>query len=1215
MVIDSDPLEGDKMEVVSPSPPGNKSATAVRVHQTSRSPLPQEPVPTVVSVDHGHGDSAVLELPVRQSPRKVQQSPTSLQVPKPVSPPAPAPTKPLNETNAESATKKADHLLIFLKEVKRLKWADVAKEFAKDIPGCSYVQLQSRYSQTLNKRDRSQDPPTLNLPPRFAAEATIDWALVHANAEGPRVRKQVVDLGISGALRQHHVGRPRAVQQVRDNDDSSGTDSAPQRQRRQRAAPVNYTWPKLRTTEGGVKEWVDEEDSTVGLSPNNEAPTRLESPADRTLITPGTTTLVQTKPLEINFYSKDAQLGLTLQRGSRNVQQERVPYLSWSQRLAMRDESEQWIWDQWSIQDWQGVVLHVDFSPAELQTVEKVFAKVIPPGRQTRHSTYRRHLRTIFKDLAEPRLQKLAHEIGRHLHSRDAQSIKFFLEDAAAGKVSDVPQIQRFALPKPSTNFSSIQKVSVPSLIRQRELGQHSRRGWQAASTPLTYQTKDQRMDTLGPKSTWTGASSDLHTVAWSPDGQYFAAGAVAVTDSDSMQYNRPNVLMYGDTTNGNIHELGEHFIARPKTEAGANSTHAMYVSQDPKLYTTVSSVAFSPSGKLMYSAGYDETVCIWNVTAGSTQPQMVRQLGHKAPVDILAVNQNFNGIIATATKRTTDKSIKLVFFDEETVYDKHWRPDVKNFASAKALNRPNLNMSATALKFDPTGQLLLAGFGAYIREDSGLHTSGDICLWDVETQTSLQVYGSSRNVFDVAFNPAPRFQSLFAVGCVANGNVNRGTRSVVRFYTTKGTKGGSDPKLICPLELECKAFDMNDVVWCPYDENLIAAGCTDGRSYVWDLRRPDRLLYTLPHGSSLMPLQDGVPHERTDTGVRFLSWGQNARRLYSGSSDGVVKIWDVTRSHEDAYIRDLITTNSGIMSGAFTTDHSKLVLGEVNGTANVLEVGRDDILLKDADKLQYHPYRGKDDEDVDAGMDIDATSPVPTDTAAAEARKWLETGQLRLAPMGGLPKQQVIQGPNYEGPFDRSEDTYTDSLRDQAFEFQNMATAKGLQCALSGCSDSINVTTFEEVGDSGRSQDRIPDELRRQWLDETPQIVPGKLKCTYCSRPAFPSKDADSAALCERCSFTCFRCGGASYITGHTTTLDCGSCGGVWNIGALGYECDQKPMGSGSPLDVPALKRFGKESYLERLEDVDTTFGDEMNALTDYYFGLAIDRPESPPL
>ena len=179
-------------------------------------------------------------------------------------------------------------------------------------------------------------------------------------------------------------------------------------------------------------------------------------------------------------------------------------------------------------------------------------------------------------------------------------------------------------------------------------------------------------------------------------------------------------------------------------------------------------------------------------------------------------MNQHCNGLIATAAKRTTDKSIKLVYFDEETVNDQEWHHTRWDFASAKAINRPDFRMTANALQFSPTdGSLLLAGFSANIREDNGLDTTGDICLWDVNTQRDLHVHGSSRNVFDVTFNPDPRVHSLLAVGCVASGgNVNRGTRSVVRFYTTKGAKDSPSKKFICPLELECTAYDMNDIVW-----------------------------------------------------------------------------------------------------------------------------------------------------------------------------------------------------------------------------------------------------------------------------------------------------------------------------------------------------------------------------------------------------------------
>ncbi|KZM25199.1 uncharacterized protein EKO05_0008487 [Ascochyta rabiei] len=1182
-------------------PSGNMLNASVRTQSLRRSFSPP-PAP------HHDRNTASSGLAVRQpTPRKMQQISETPRVPLAVLPTPPATTKPSCMTKTNHISEQADHLLIFLKEVKKLKWTDITAEFNREIPRRSYVQLQSRYSQTLNRRDRTQDPPTLNLPARFAAEATVDWQTVHADIPGPSPRIEVAGLSLNGMSQQNEYqnSKPRAVQQIRDHDKSSGTDSGPQRQRSRRTAPVDYTWAKLGTRFAAdeLEGDVSDEKCTPRLKSRLNAPIRSESPADGTLVVSEPKVATQTKLLEMNFHAKDSLLGLATGRGLRSVQQERMPYLSLSQRIAMREGSEEWTWDQTN-PDWQGAVLHVDFSSAELQIVENVVGETVKSARRTRHSTYRRHLRAVLKKLAEPRLQQLAYEIARHLRSRGVQSIKSFLQDAATGKLSEAPQIQRYAAASPNTKLSSIQRPSIPAVIRQRELGFQSRRGWRTASSPLTYQTKNRMMDTIGPKYTWTGASSDVHTVAWSPKGQHFAAGAVAVTDVDSMQYNRPNNLLFGNAHEGTIHELGEHRIDRTRTDNGANSTHAMYVSQDPNLYTTVSSVAFSPSGDWLYSAGYDKTVCVWDTSLS----RLITSLKHNAEVDILAVNPPYEDVIATASKQTTNDSIKLVRLNQDVINDASWKPTVRNFASAKAMSRPDLKMTVNALQFNPIGgSVLLAGFGANLCEDSGLDTTGDICLWDVEYGINLHVHGSSRNVFDVTFNPNPRKHCLFAVGCVASGNVNRGTRSVVRFYTTKGAWNDRDRKHTCPVELECKAYDMNDIVWCPHDENLFAAGCTDGRSYVWDLRVPHKVLYTLSHGSSIMPLQDDIPHDQTDTGVRFLSWGQNATRLYSGSSDGVVKVWDVTRSREDTFVKDLTTTTSGIMSGAFSADYSKLILGEVNGSAHVLEVGRDDFTLKDADKLQYYPYYS----------DKAATSiHLETDVAAAEAREWLETGRLQSAPMSGMPKRQVVQGPNYDGPFDQGDNDHTMSLREQASVFQRkMAAASGPQCKLPACLDSTNTTTYEEVGDSGRSAERIPDELRQQWLDESVRTIAGKSQCAACGRPALPSLDADSTTLCERCSFSCFRCGGSACVAGTATTLECYDCAGVWSVGALGYECDQEPKFKGTPLNVPPIRGFEIASYMERMEDVDTTFGDEMNALTDYYLGLAIDRPQSPPL
>jgi hypothetical protein len=57
-----------------------------------------------------------------------------------------------------------------------------------------------------------------------------------------------------------------------------------------------------------------------------------------------------------------------------------------------------------------------------------------------------------------------------------------------------------------------------------------------------------------------------------------------------------------------------------------------------------------------------------------------------------------------------------------------------------------------------------------------------------------------------------------------------------------------------------------------------------------------------------------------------------------------------------------------------------------------------------------------------------------------------------------------------------------------------------------------------------------------------------------------------------------------------------------------------EQPVMKGK-LDVPLLRRYGRDMLEERMEKGTASFGDEMNALTDYYFSLAMDRPESPPL
>lgn len=362
------------------------------------------------------------------------------------------------------------------------------------------------------------------------------------------------------------------------------------------------------------------------------------------------------------------------------------------------------------------------------------------------------------------------------------------------------------------------------------------------------------------------------------------------------------------------------------------------------------------------------------------------------------------------------------------------------------------------------------------------------------------------------------------------------------------------------------------------------------------------------------MPLDDFLDREMSDTGIRFLSWGDNATRLYTGSSDGVVKVWNVVRSEEETFVKDLITADSGIMAGAFSPDRSRLIVGEVNGSINILEVGRDDCDLKDAEKFKFCPYQEIPDEPQQP------QTPQNTDSGVASAAELLQTGQMTAISMGSFPVRQAVQGPNYAGPFDYGVDA--PALRKQALQFQyELAHNPGPQCGIPSCADPLIKITDEERGDSGRSADRIPDELRKHFLafGSNAAAIPGKSRCTNCGRAARPSDSPSDSALCERCSFACFRCGAASALQSDTDTFTCTTCNRIWDIGALGYECVKESYSRIDTSDVPLLKRYGRQLLEEKMvaqeQGTNDSFGDEMNALTDYYFDLAIDRPASPPL
>jgi WD40 repeat protein len=386
----------------------------------------------------------------------------------------------------------------------------------------------------------------------------------------------------------------------------------------------------------------------------------------------------------------------------------------------------------------------------------------------------------------------------------------------------------------------------------------------------------------------------------------------------------------------------------------------------------------------------------------------------------------------------------------------------------------------------------LLAGFASNL---GGRDRWGKLCLWDVNAEKEVLTFLSSGPYADVTWSPNGRIIGAAFTGRPPSNHKNPGTQSYIRIFNR------FDRKKI--NEADCRAIDINDVTFCPYNDNIIAAGATDGKVYVWDRRNfTSNCLHVLEHDEPLAELSPGARREVEDTGVRFCGWNESRTGLVTGSSDGVVKVWDVFRSTEDAYTRDLVSLRSAVMSGAYSPDFSRFVVGEAKGSITVLDLGKKGQTIRNTPEFKL----------LRAESNTDSTS---------------------------LPVSEEKQG------------------------------TSSWTCPIKLCHDieALSVTK-ESEGDSGRWNDRIPESMMAALSiadfngPRKPKPTAGMLECSHCGAPARPRLrdiEQEEFPLCERCGFSCFRCGQRSKIGLALETVSCGNCKLEWRIGALGYDLIKK--------------------------------------------------------
>ncbi|KAL2863464.1 WD repeat protein [Aspergillus lucknowensis] len=507
-------------------------------------------------------------------------------------------------------------------------------------------------------------------------------------------------------------------------------------------------------------------------------------------------------------------------------------------------------------------------------------------------------------------------------------------------------------------------EATLGDLLQRRELGFRP-----------TRQLQSKLGSSFKLSKAWKGASNDVVTLTWSPDGTKFAAGAAAQCGEYMMAYNRKNNLLLGDLVRNELHELPDHWVQRPRRRDSASQ-----VISDPRLFMSVTSVQWFED--TLYTASYDHTVKLWDTSRG--EATCLKTLEHESKVIVMARSNFAKNILATGTNT-------IGFWNTET-------SEYTPLELPRARSRKDIELVSTSVAWgtnQATKDYLLAGMSQ--NEDGGVAQHGLLAAFRIRESSTVPEYFSpnSQNVFDVTWHPA---LPTFATACTAGQQASRGTRSVVNLYEPLRLNRRV-------MELECPALDMNEVVFCPMDTNYISAGCTDGITYVWDQRKPGEILHKLKHGDPLNQLDETIGRELADTGVNLQLWGNTYDQLYTGASDGVVKRWDILRAPEDVFIGDVVVLPEGIMCGALSPDKSNLLIGDVSGGVN---------LLSNSPFTPEKDTPGKEDHEFIFRESVLTSQPeLGLDSGVKAARELILSGQIAWHPVFGPG-----QGPRYRGPF-----------------------------------------------------------------------------------------------------------------------------------------------------------------------------------------------------
>lgn len=597
-------------------------------------------------------------------------------------------------------------------------------------------------------------------------------------------------------------------------------------------------------------------------------------------------------------------------------------------------------------------IFHVDFTLEEARDVRNAVLKELQ--RQQKHDDPFKDLTKLLHKLKPPKDQMisvLAKRIAPHVNNRRREDLLAFFKDLFDKRPLAQQSLSLVRDPY-DKRAEDLREARLSSLLLARETS-GGRFGSTRRLENFTNEFRKCLEDGLEIRSEFTNCAGDISTISWVSNKAY-VAGTTVHMDAHNQQYNKPGNLVLGSIASGSatVKAYPDHRIVRPIVEKGENSTAAMRASQDPWLYTSVVSSDYDPIHDRAYTSGFDKKVKVWSVDESGASMSCLETWNHDGNVNFVQASAfrppgGTHGFVATAADSPVD-AVRIYSVFSDVVHS-----TFRSFSCSRILNADDTPVNVDKWTYFPSTMkwgiedsvksLLLVGYSPRSRTDDDRDipadriNTGELCLWDAYTgQKVLITSTKTQNIFEVLWHPT---QAVFVAATspiMLKQDANIQTQ--VRIFSRTEFGHFSEVKT-----LDCMASDINELTVVPNCEKFcyVTAGCTDGNTYVWDTAISDKPIHVLAHG----PAVEGVRRndDEDDTGVKFTAWGSSLDRFYTGSSDGVVKLWNIRTSGKSAKGRVVLEAPAQISFGAFSPDKSRLVIGDASGRIFVLSVEEED--------------------------------------------------------------------------------------------------------------------------------------------------------------------------------------------------------------------------------------------------------------------------------